>query len=99
MKRKINEFQERAWLKTEHGLRRLCGKPSPVKRLVAVLVACGVLAAANIYFTVNSIYSIGKRDAETELMKLQHIRQLKMENGELKMEDLQIKNNDEYECR
>jgi len=68
MKKKINQFHR----EIEYRLKRLCGQPSPKKRLVTVLVIGVVLAVANIWFLVSSIYNIGKNDAEKELMKLQH---------------------------
>jgi len=57
----------------ETRLKRLCGRPSPTKRLIIVLVVCVVFAAANIYFVVSSIYSIGKNDAKKELLQIEHI--------------------------
>jgi hypothetical protein len=60
-------------------LHRLCGQPTPLKRLVTVLVMGGFLVAVNIYVVVSSIYSIGKRDAEKEFMKIQHIQQLELQ--------------------
>jgi hypothetical protein len=51
-------------------LRRLCGRPTPMKRLVAVFLCGGILAAANIYIVVASVYEIGRRDAEKEWMQL-----------------------------
>ena len=82
MKQKINEFQSRTWHEIERRLKRLCGRPSPVKRLIAVLFIGGLLAAANIYYLVSSIYHIGKKDAEIELMKLQHIERLELPKRE-----------------
>ena len=66
----INEIDKR--------LKRLCGKPSPTKRLIIVLVVGVVLAAANIYFVVSSIHTIGKNDAKKEFLKIQHIEGLKI---------------------
>jgi hypothetical protein len=78
MKKKINEFNTGAWLKTEARLKRFCGKLSPMKRLVAVLAVGLVLAAANIYFVASSVYRMGKRDAERDLIKVQHIETLEL---------------------
>jgi hypothetical protein len=39
----------------------------------------GILA---VYLTVTSIYSIGKRDAEKEFMKIQHIQQLELQKND-----------------
>jgi hypothetical protein len=79
MKMKINEFQTKAWCKIEHRLKRICGRPSPMKRLVTVLVIGVVLAFVNVWFLISSIYNIGKNDAEKELMNLQHIERLELQ--------------------
>jgi hypothetical protein len=78
MKTKIREFNTGVWLKTEARLKRLCGKPSPEKRLVAVIIVGLILAAANIYFVASSVYSIGKRDDERDLIRMQHIEKLEL---------------------
>jgi hypothetical protein len=36
MKTKIREFLTDVWAETAYGLRMLCGKPTPLKRLVMV---------------------------------------------------------------
>jgi len=63
--------------KAESRLRQICGKPSPTKRLVMVLVVCVVFAAANIYFVVSSIYAIGKSNAKKEFLQIEHIESIK----------------------
>ena len=78
MKTKIREFLTDAWGETAYGLRMLCGKPTPLKRLVMVLLIGGALAAANIYFVANSIYNMGKRDAEKKFLELQHIKPVEL---------------------
>jgi hypothetical protein len=86
------------WSETEKRLKRLCGRPSPVKRLVAVLVTGGLFAAANIYFVVSSIYQIGKNDTENELLKMQHIERLELPESQLKINNDELKiDNDEFE--
>jgi hypothetical protein len=76
LRKKVVEFVSGAWGEIEYGLKCLCGRPSPVKRFIAVLTVGGVLAAANIYFIANSIYNMGKRDAEKEFLKMEHIKRL-----------------------
>jgi hypothetical protein len=76
LRKKIVEFVSDAWGEIEYGLRCLCGRPSPAKRFIAVLTVGGVLAVANIYFVASSIYSMGKRDAEREFLKMEHIKRL-----------------------
>ena len=66
----------------ENRLKRLCGRPSPAKRLVMVLLICVLLAAANIYFLVCAFSGIGKNDTGRELMKLEHIEPLKLPEKE-----------------
>jgi len=63
----------------EYRLRLLCGRPTPVKRLITVLIIGMALMAANIWFVVSSIYNIGRGDAQTELMKMQHIEMLRLQ--------------------
>jgi hypothetical protein len=58
------------------GVRALCGRPSPAKRLVIVLVIGCVLSVASVSALVKAIYSIGKRDAE--LLYIEHIKQLEL---------------------
>jgi hypothetical protein len=69
-------------------LRHICGKPSPAKRLVTVLVLAVILGGTNIYFVVSSIYNIGKHDAE--LMQIEHIKQLELHHSN---DSINFKNN------
>jgi hypothetical protein len=78
VKTKIRKFLTDAWGETAYGLRMLCGKPTPLKRLVMVLLIGGALAATNIYFVANSIYNMGKRDAEKKFLELQHIKPVEL---------------------
>jgi len=75
MKMKVKEFSKS---KIEQSLRRICGRPSPTKRLVIVLLVCVKLAAINIYFLFSSVYSIGKNDAQKDLLQIEHIEGLKI---------------------
>ena len=59
-----------------YAIRRLCLRPSPGKRLIAVVFFMAVLAIANSCFLINSIYSIGRRNGQKELLRLQHIETL-----------------------
>lgn len=65
-------------------LRNICGKPSPVKRFVAVLILMVVFGGFNVWFIVNSVYNIGKNDARKEFLKIEHIEQLKFRNDSVK---------------
>jgi len=82
MKQKIKELLTPVSRKTENRLRQLCGKPTPAKRLVMVLVAFFMLAAFNIYFLFSSVKNIGKNEVKKELMKLEHIEGIKLPNND-----------------
>ena len=96
MKKEIFEFLTNVWGEIEYSLRLLCGKPSPVKRFIAVLVLGGTLSIFFIYTLVSSIYNIGVQDAKKEFMELQHIERLKLQS---ESESMNMLNHieDEYE--
>jgi hypothetical protein len=96
MKREFKEFKEKALSEIESRLKHLCGRPSPAKRLIAVLAVCAALAAVNIWFVVSSICSIGKNDAQKELIKLQHIETPELQKSQLenKNKNNQLKGNE-----
>ena len=96
MKGKINDLLIAAWDEITYGLRCVCGRPTPVKRLVIVLVISGILSIAYIYMLVSSIYNIGKQDAEKEFMEWQHIETLKLQQKRDSINIL-IKKDYEYE--
>jgi len=79
MKLKIKEFSTNALSETEHSLKRLCGRLSQKKRFIIVLLTCGLLAVASLYFVTSSIMNIGKNNTKKELIKLQHIERLNFE--------------------
>ncbi|MDR1864470.1 MAG: TraL conjugative transposon family protein [Bacteroidales bacterium] len=87
--------------RAEYHFRRLCGQPSPMKRLVTVLILVLVFGGLNIWLVVSSIYNIGKRDAER--IHIEHIKQLELKHSadsmlSIKNYELQIKNQEyEYE--
>lgn len=81
MKTRAGDFLANLQNEIRYCLRQLCGKPSPMKRLIAVLLIGGALAVANIYFLVSAIYNIGRRDAEIEFIKLQY-EMLKLQQKE-----------------
>jgi hypothetical protein len=87
MKKKIGNFWETARSEIEYRLRRICGRPSPLKRFVTVLILGSVLAIANLYLVISSIYNIGKRDAEQEFMQLQHIETLKLQSDSINIQN------------
>jgi hypothetical protein len=83
MKKEIGNFMAAARSGVEYRLRLLCGRPSPLKRFVAVLVIGGVLTVANIWLVATSIYNIGRRDAEADFMELRHIETLKLQRDSI----------------
>jgi len=102
MKQKIRDFLVNIWYEIEYRLKCLCGRPSPLKRFILVLIIGGILAAANIYFVISSIYNIGKHDAEKNFIEVEHIKQLEIErensNGnQIKIENRKLKNNQKIE--
>jgi uncharacterized membrane protein YphA (DoxX/SURF4 family) len=79
LRTKIKDFLITIWDEIECGLRLLCGRPTPMKRFIIVLIIGGALAIANIYFIVNSIYNMGVNDAKKEFMQLQHIETIELQ--------------------
>jgi hypothetical protein len=75
MKTNIKNHLTEIWDELTYGLRWLCLRPSPAKRLAAILILIFVLSGLNIWFVASSVYNIGKRDARRELLQIEHIRQ------------------------
>ena len=92
MKEKINSFLINLCSEIEYGLRRMCGKPSPMKRFIVVLVISIALSILYIYIIVSSIYNMGKHDAEIRFMELQHIERLKLQQKQDSIIQLRIEN-------
>ena len=79
MKEKIRDFRAGLEHKAAGVLYRLCGGLSPIKRFVIVLILGGVFLSAYVYVLVNSIYNLGKRNAEIEFLNLQNSESQKLE--------------------
>lgn len=62
--------------KAEEWLRRMCGRLTPGARLAVILTMLLSFSFLSIYMTVNSIYDMGRRDAEKERIEIEHIRDL-----------------------
>lgn len=58
-------------------LRHLCGRITPEKRLVIIILMFLFFGGMSIYITVSSIYNIGKRDGER--LHIEHLGRLPME--------------------
>ena len=78
MKDKLITQLRDIWGELTYGIRWLCLCPSPGKRLVTVFVLVVVFGGANIWFIANSIYNMGKRDAERKFLELQHIEPVEL---------------------
>lgn len=59
-------------------LRYLCGRMTPEIRLAVILLMFLFFGGLSIYYTVSSIYRIGKEDGET--IRIEHIRQLQLQS-------------------
>jgi hypothetical protein len=88
----------------DDGINRICYSMSPLARLLSVLVVGLVCGIAFLYMMIASIYNIGKRDAEKEFLRLQHIESLELQPkakndsmDSIKNYELKIKSKDEYE--
>ena len=69
MKNPIKKLREWA----EDGLRGLCGKLSPEKRFITIIVIVVVFALANFYITFRAIYNIGREDAHGKPPKTEQV--------------------------
>ena len=49
-------------------LRGICGRMTPDRRIVAIVILLAVFAGINFYFTFRAIYNIGREDAKYELV-------------------------------
>lgn len=63
---------------TDAKLRHLCGHMTPEIRLAVILLMLLFFGGFSIYFTVSSIYRIGKEDGET--IRIEHIRRLQLQS-------------------
>lgn len=74
----------RKWLhyipdRISDAMRYVCGRMSPVVRLIVVVAMLVGFSALSIYITVSSIYNIGKRRGEQ--MRIERMRQLELHPG------------------
>ena len=54
----------------DDGLRRMCGRLTPEKRVIAIVVMAVVFAVINFYMVFSAIYNIGREDAKREIIEL-----------------------------
>lgn len=77
--------------RAEQALRRLCGRLTPGKRLAVIVTMLIFFSALSLFFTIYSIYSIGKKNGE--MLQIDHIDQLELQ---LKQDSLQHIKEKEY---
>ena len=82
---KMIEFIKDATDEITYSLRCLCGKPSPMKRFVMVMVAGSALGIASVFILVSSIYQIGHSSGLKEIPSLNEIRQLHLKNDSINL--------------
>lgn len=54
----------------DDGLRRMCGRLTPEKRVIAIVVMAVVFAVINFYMIFSAIYNIGREDARREIIEI-----------------------------
>ena len=60
-------------------LRYACGSLSKYARIIIIIIFILGGSILSIYWTVSSIYNIGKKSAEKEFMEIEHIKRLELE--------------------
>lgn len=66
MKKLLKRFRD--WM--EDGLRNICGRLTPDKRVITIVVLMVVFAVVNFYVTFRAIYNIGREDSRNEQLKI-----------------------------
>ncbi len=66
MKKAYVKFKEA----TEEKLRGLCGRLSPEKRVMTIIVLVVLFALVNFYMIFRAIYDIGREDAQQEVIEI-----------------------------
>ena len=75
MRKWIDKIQDWGDMK----IRDLCGRITPEKRLVVVLVVFTLFAIASLYITFSGLYHIGRCEGEREyLQQIEHIKRLEL---------------------
>ena len=72
IRKQINRFRD--W--SEDNLRRLCGRITPEKRLVVLLVMFVLFGASSLYIFASAIYEIGKYEGR----RIEHIEALPLKS-------------------
>jgi len=82
---KMIEFIKDATDEIIYSIRCLCGKPSPMKRFIMVMIAGSALGIASICILISSIYQIGHSNGQKEIPALNEIRQLHLKNDSINL--------------
>lgn len=80
----MKERLKEVWYWFEDRLKDLCGELTPDKRITVILIMLLVLTIGNLYFTISTIYNWGKENEKKKQMKIEHIRQLELEQNKSK---------------
>jgi hypothetical protein len=83
--RKIIALLKDAVGEINYGIRCLCGRPSPLKRFIIVVIAGTMLGIASFCILVSSVYRIGYTNAKEEIPRLNVIRQLHLQNDSINL--------------
>ena len=95
MIKKIIEFLKDAFAEIAFGIRCLCGRPSPMKRFIAVAIAGCVMGIVFFCILVSSVYKIGLSNGQKEIIpELNIMRQLNLKNDSINLLKQQL---NEYE--
>ena len=70
----INKLSDKA----DEWLRRMCGRLTPGGRLAVILTMLLSFSILSVYMAVSSIYNMGRRDAEKEMIEIEHIREINL---------------------
>ena len=72
MKQQIMNLRERA----EEALRKACGRMTPARRMIVVLIASTLFAMGCLWMTLAAIYNMGKERERRQFEEMRHIRTL-----------------------
>jgi hypothetical protein len=73
MKSTLKETLKNAMGELQYGLRVLCGKPSPLKRIIAICILSCVLGIGYIHLIWRGVTGLSRYDAQQQYIEIQHI--------------------------
>jgi len=76
MKKAINNLRENLRGRIEEALRKACGRITPSKRMMVIVVASVLFAVGCIWMTTSAIYNMGKQRELRQFEEMQHIKSL-----------------------